>query len=122
MDRSTVAEFVVNLLNSSTITHIMHLQTKSYSQHVALGDFYDGIIGLTDSFAEAYQGAYGVIESYPTPKSTDKAPLEYLDGLCEYVEETREKLPQDTQLQNIVDEIVALLDTTIYKIRRFTQA
>ena len=122
MDKAPVADFVMTLLHSGTVTHLMHLKTKSYSQHVALGAYYDEIIELVDSFAEAYQGAYGVIENYPAAHGVNEAPLEYLDNLCEYVESQRKKLPDDTQLQNIVDEIVQLLDTTIYKLRRFTEA
>jgi hypothetical protein len=122
MERSDVADFVMTMLHSSTVTHLMHLKTKSYSQHVALGDYYEGVVGLVDSFAEAYQGSYGVIEQYPAAHGFKSSPVQYIANLCEYVEEQRKKLPQDSQLQNIVDEIVALLDTTLYKLRRFTEA
>ena len=122
MSQKAAAEFTVNLLHSATVTHLMHLQTKSYSQHVALGDYYDGIVELVDSLVEAYQGSHGVIEEYPDPHGIYKDPLPYLDNLCNYVEEKRKSLPDDTMLQNIVDEIVQLLDTTIYKLKRFTEA
>ena len=122
MSQKAAAEFTVNLLHSATVTHLMHLQTKSYSKHVALGDYYEGIVDLVDSWVEAYQGTHGVIENYPNPHGIYKDPLAYIDGLCSYVEEKRKSLPDDTMLQNIVDEIVQLLDTTIYKLKRFTEA
>ena len=124
MAKEDVADFAMTLLHSATVTHLMHLKTKSYSQHVALGAYYEGIVPLVDAFVEAYQGAYSVIEDYPDAHSAedDDKPLDYLDDLCVYVDAKRTKLPQDTMLQNIVDEIVQLLDSTIYKIKRFTEA
>ena len=123
MAKEDVADFAMTLLHSATVTHLMHLKTKSYSQLVALGEYYEGIVPLVDAYVEAYQGAYSVIEEYPDAHTFgDEPPLDYLDDLCVYVDAKREKLPQDSMLQNIVDEIVQLLDGTIYKIKRFTEA
>ena len=120
--KDAAADFVVTLLHSATVTHLMHLQTKSYSKHVALGAYYEGIVDLVDSWTEAFQGNHGVIESYPDTHGIETQPLAYMDDLCEYVEKQRKKLPQDTPLQNIVDEIAQLIDTTQYKLKRFTEA
>ena len=40
--------------------------------------------------------------------------MKYLTSIKTYIEKNREALPDDTQLQNIVDEIAALVDSTIY--------
>lgn len=121
--KDDVADFVMTLLHSATVTHLMHLKTKSYSQHVALGAYYEGIVPLVDGFAEAFQGTYSVIENYPDAHTVgDEKPVDYLDDLCVYVDAKRKKLPQDTMLQNIIDEIVQLLDSTLYKLKRFTEA
>lgn len=40
MERAA-ATFIVTMLHSATVAHLMHLQTKSYAAHVALGDYYD---------------------------------------------------------------------------------
>lgn len=123
MAKEDVADFAMTLLHSATVTHLMHLKTKSYSQHVALGDYYEAIVPLVDAYVEAYQGSYSVIDDYPDAHTFgDEPPLDYLDDLCVYVDAKRTKLPQDSMLQNIVDEIVQLLDSTIYKIKRFTEA
>ena len=120
--KDAAADFVITLLHSATVTHLMHLQTKSYSKHVALGEYYEGIVGLVDAWAEAFQGNHGVIEKYPDTHGIETEPVAYMDDLCEYVERQRKKLPSDTPLQNIVDEIAQLIDTTQYKLKRFTQA
>ena len=48
-------------------------------------------------------------------RSTD--PLEYLVNLKTFVEEARKQLPQDSELQNLVDEIADLINSTIFKVK-----
>jgi len=48
-----------------------------------------------------------------------KEPVAYLESLQKFVAESRESLPQQTEIQNIVDEIAQLIDSTVYKLRRF---
>jgi hypothetical protein len=45
--------------------HKLHLKTKSYAEHKALNEYYEEIVTLVDSFAESYQGRYGIIQQYP---------------------------------------------------------
>lgn len=111
------ATFVSTLLHSATNTHFMHFQTESFSEHMALGTYYDEIVDLVDNWTEAYQGCYDKIKAYPDDFHLAKNPQKYLKSLSEFVEEIRKELPQDTQLQNIIDEIAQLIDTTLYKLR-----
>ena len=113
----TVQSFVMCLLHAVTNTHILHLQSRSYSEHMALGDFYEGLDDLADSFIEQYQGKYGIIEGYTAEYELPTPPLEYLVSLSDYVKQAREYLPQDTELQNTIDEIASLIDSTLYKLR-----
>ena len=95
----------------------MHFQTESYAEHKALQKYYEGITDLVDQFAEAYQGAYDKIKAYPDDFHLAKNPQRYLKSLCDFVKEIRTELPKDTQLQNIIDEIAQLIDSTLYKLR-----
>jgi hypothetical protein len=114
-----VAQFVAVLLHSGTVTHMQHLATKSYAQHIALGEFYNAIIELADTYAEAYSGAYQQIPitAYSNDFSVTKDPEAYLQMIKRYVDVHRKDLPDDTALQNIVDEIVGQIDSTLYKLR-----
>ena len=113
------ALFTLTLLHSATNTHLMHFKTKSFSQHMALGTYYDEIVDLVDSLAEAIQGCYGeLIEDYPTAfGNTGAEPLAYLVSLKTFVENARDKLPLESNIQNEVDAIVTLIDSTIYKLK-----
>lgn len=113
----TPQQFVLCLLHSVTNAHILHLQSRSYSEHKALEGYYTEIGDLVDDYVEAYQGKYGIIEGYGVEYAEPEPALEYLIGLSEYIKAARQQLPQDTELQNITDEMAALVDSTIYKLR-----
>jgi hypothetical protein len=96
----------------------LHWQSKSYAEHQALGKFYEELPGKVDELVEAIQGKYdSTIEfpaTYHSPASTGKRELH---ELSEYFEEKRSVLPQDSEIQNIADEIQALIDSTLYLLR-----
>lgn len=106
-----VAAFVTFLLRSSVDTHLMHWETNSFSAHTALGEFYESIVEKTDELAEAYMGRHEKL------KFSVGDPIKYLEKIQAFVAESREHLPQDSELQNLVDEIAQLIDSTLYKLR-----
>ena len=110
------ALFAATLLHSATNTHFFHWSTDSYAKHVALAEYYDGIVDLTDQFVESYMGKYQKITKFPSTYHQPKDPVSYLKSLQGFVMEARQDLPQDTELQNIVDEIADLINTTTYKL------
>jgi len=116
-----VMDFTMCLLNSVTTGHILHLQSRSYSQHMALGAYYDGIGDLVDAFVEAFQGKYGLLTKYPTSAGLmpNVEPTDYLTYLSDEVATLRraDGFPQDSELQNEVDDIANLINSTLYKLR-----
>jgi hypothetical protein len=102
------------------VAHSTHLNTRSYTKHVALNEFYDGIIDLADKFAEAYQGKYGLIGpiSLMSAKKTGNI-VEFLEDQVEDLMEMRYKVvdKECTPLQNIIDEILGLYYSTLYKLK-----
>jgi hypothetical protein len=116
----SVAKFVSTLFNSREQAHIFHLQTTSYAAHKALNHYYDDIIELVDTYAEAYQGRYGIITGYvPQTKFYEGEPevLKYFVGLQTFVDSIRPQLPDDGELNNTVDDISGLISSTIYKLK-----
>lgn len=113
-----IGKLIVTLFHARTTAHVMHLQTRSYAEHKALNEFYDEIVGLTDSFAEAYQGEYGLIEDLHADYKPQNAALELLDDLRECVDECEKELHKDdSHLRNLLDEIRSLIASTQYKLR-----
>lgn len=114
-----VMQFTMCLLHSVTNGHILHLTTTSYSQHKALGTFYREVAVLVDGFIETFQGKYGLLHDFTADYELPGQPVEYLTYLKDEVAtlRTADKFPQDSELQNIVDEIAQLIDSTLYKLR-----
>ena len=114
------ADFIGTLFLARDVAHSVHLNTRSYAKHKALKGFYEGVVDLADTLAEAYQGRRGLIGpiSLMSAKKTNNI-LEFLEGQLADIEEMRYKVvdKSDTALQNIIDEIVALYLSTIYKLK-----
>ena len=112
------AAFISRLITAVSGAHKLHLQATTYSKHVAMGALYEGLQGVADSLAEEYMGCYGFIASYPddnTATGTDA--IAYVQALCEYVCSQRVVMGDDSQIQNSIDAIVSLLNTTLYKLK-----
>jgi hypothetical protein len=112
--------FIGHLFLARDVTHSTHLNTRNYAKHKALQKFYEGIIPLADAFAEAYQGRYGLIGpiALQSAKKTNNV-LDFLQDELKTLENMRYKVcdKDDSPLQNLLDEILTLYLTTIYKLK-----
>lgn len=114
------ADFVGYLFLARDVTHSVHLNTRSYAKHKALNKFYEGIVTLADKFAEAYQGRHGLIGpvTLQSAKRTGNV-VEFLEDQMAELEKCRYEVcdKTDTPIQNIIDEIIGLYLSTIYKLK-----
>ena len=114
------ADFVGTLFLARDVAHSVHLNTRSFAKHSALNSFYDEIVDLADKFAEAYQGRHGLIGpiSLMSAKKTTNI-VEFLEDSMADIEKMRFEVCEktDTPIQNIIDEIVGLYLSTLYKLK-----
>ena len=114
------AEFIGLLFLARDVTHSVHLNTRSYSKHVALNIFYDRIVGAADDFAEAYQGRHGLIGpiTLHSAKKTTNV-IEFLEDSLKEIENCRYEVcdKSDSALHQLIDNIVEIYLRTIYKLR-----
>jgi hypothetical protein len=114
------SEMISLMLHSRTQAHTLHLQTKSYPEHMALNGYYDGIGDLIDGLVESYQGKYGIIESYKSydlvPYKSAESTVKYLQDLCKKIEGLRDCC-KDSYIQNQIDTVCELINSTLYKVR-----
>mgnify|MGYP003341691355 CR=1 FL=1 len=117
---SKAADFVGALFLARDVAHSVHLNTRSFSKHTALNIFYDRIIDVADDFAETYQGTHGLIGpiSLMNARKTSNI-VEFLQDQVDEIEKARYELcdKSETALQNIIDEIVGLYLSTLYKLK-----
>jgi hypothetical protein len=115
-----IAKFIATLMTSRNQAHVFHLQSTSYAAHKALDEYYSGVVGLIDSYAEMAQGRYGIITGYSATNMVlveDGNVIKYFMGLLKFVDSIRQTLPQDGELNNTVDEISGLISSTLYKLK-----
>jgi hypothetical protein len=113
-------KFIGTLFLARDVAHSVHLNTRSFAKHRALNTFYDEIVDLADKFAEAYQGKYGLIGpiALMSAKKTNNI-VEFLEDQVEELMKMRYDVVEKecTPLQNIIDEILGLYYSTLYKLK-----
>jgi HD superfamily phosphodiesterase len=111
---------VSRLLDSQRQVHIFHLQTKSFAEHKALQDYYDAIGDIVDALVESYQGKYGIITGWKSVETLEYQSGEqcigYFKSLVNENNVVRNSI-KDTYIQNQLDEVETLLQSTLYKLR-----
>ena len=132
-------EFIATLFLTRELAHRYHLNTKSYSQHKALGHFYEELEDQIDALTEMWQGKVGIIdipimsekvkkevntlilsdlrfknkrEKFNTIWDKLKSNQEYLGEFNAYKVASKD----DTPIQNHIDTIVENFLSTIYKL------
>jgi hypothetical protein len=124
-ENSNPSKFFSKLFESREMAHIYHLQVNgemgSHAKHTALGDYYESVLEFVDEMIEVWQGQYGIIEEYDvidTSTTKEKDTIEYFNELVRFIKEERKCIPtEDTHLHNIIDEVVALVYKTLYKLK-----
>lgn len=116
------AELVARCFEARTVAHVAHLATPSYAEHKALNEFYDGIVDRADDYAEAAQGRYGLLDvgkylGKAVTVGDPKKPVSIPSELRTWIDKNRDKCGDERELQNIIDEILHLCDSTVYKLR-----
>ena len=113
-------DFMGMLFLARDVAHSVHLNTRSYSKHVALNIFYERIIGVADDFAEAYQGRHGLIGpiAIPAAKKTTNI-IEFLQAQLDEIEKGRYEVcdKSDSTIQQLIDNIIEVYLRTLYKLR-----
>jgi hypothetical protein len=115
-----IGKLISVMFNSREVAHREHLRTGSYAQHNALGSFYESIICLADSIAETYQGRHGIIKDIPKSNGSEMGSIDkVLESHLSSIENMRYTVcdRKETAIQNMIDEVVALYLSTLYKLR-----
>lgn len=124
---SLIIELVERVFCSRNYSHFSHWKTKSYAEHIALGDFYNDVIEAIDSFVEKYQAAFGLV-NFMKEEKDDKGEKEeeafdgdilaHLQDDVKWINKNRSQICREVaSLENYLDEVVGVYLQTIYKLR-----
>ena len=123
-DSNSVANLFGTMQEAVTIIWKFHLKTRKFSVHVALNDFYHQMIHMVDDLIEQYQGIHGVIDDVCSNCvfADGTTESEYLNNLKAYVENNKGLAGTESEIQSAFDDILKLIDTTLYKINNLTES
>lgn len=117
------SKFVAMLFLARDIAHRAHLGVHgdgSYAKHKALEEFYSEVVDLADEFTEQYQGEYEELLDIPLLDNDYAGDIRgMLQKQKDWIVENRYEICErdETPLQNTIDEIVRLYQTTNYKLK-----
>lgn len=119
---------ITNLLTIQNQMRVFHWQTQkkpgSFAQHQAFGTAYEELDPLIDDFIEIYQGKNGALKGKSGGFNISLSNLsdDYEVFIDESIQYLTDYLPKsldsnaDTDLLNIRDEMMAILNQTKYRL------
>jgi len=116
-------EIACKILKNSAQVKLFHWQTCSYAEHKTFDKFLNSFSGLSDDLMESVMGKYGrpqLTAEHSTLEMVNydsQSILNFMDRLHKcYSCEIKDLFDpsKDSELINILDEIVALIDKTKY--------
>jgi len=118
-------DYIAYALWMRPLIHQMHFDTQSYSQHMALNEYYDGIDDLIDEIAECSMGAYNIdlLENisgrsmkFTYQRSSNAVSLiKEFNNYCSRVRQAA-KEKDEGWLQNLIEGVQGFNHRIIYKL------
>ena len=107
---------IARVFSARNAAHRSHLLSKSFSEHMALGEFYDDIIEKIDEIIEVDQGMYGLIGDFTVEdfKPTDFAKFVREEAI--WIEVNRSKFSKCNATLALIDDLTAIYLRTAYKL------
>jgi DNA-binding ferritin-like protein len=116
-----IEELIARVFYARNVAHFEHWRANgvgAYARHVALGEFYDGVIDALDKLVEAYQGAFELIGTVQAPKTKAEDILMILVEDAEWIEKNHERICKGNRgVANLIDGVTGVYLTTTYKLR-----
>lgn len=120
----TIEELFGTLQMSVVATWRKHLRSAKYGKHMALDEFYKEMPEKVDDLIEAYMGAYGKkIGTFQNIlSSSNMNTLKYLQELKRVCKEGYDLLDDNEELEGLMDDIVNLINSTLYKVKELSES
>lgn len=116
---SDMPHLIGSLMFSVSYIHLYHLTTNSYARHKAFEDYYTDMPDKVDALAETWMANNQMVRFQNTIVPSDDSVnyLLVLKGLALNVRQDYEDVKY-VNLCSLIDDIINLIDATLYKIKR----
>lgn len=112
-----IEELAARVFAARDAAHRAHWKTGSYAEHVALGEFYDGVIDSIDEIIEVYQGEFGLIDNFTVTVPPVGNISAWLQTDADWIAGNRDNLAAGSDaVKNLIDGLVAVYRRAIYKL------
>lgn len=120
----TIEELFGTLQMSVVAGWRKHLRTAKYGKHKALQDFYEEMPDKVDALIEGWMGANGkkVGAFQNILSSSNLNTLKYLNELKRVCKEGRTLMGENDELNSLLDDIINLINSTLYKVRELSES
>lgn len=114
-----IEQLAARVFSARNAAHSGHLAAKgagSFAKHMALGEFYEEVIGAIDSIIETDQGMYGLIGDFTVEdvKPTDFA--NFIRSEAMWIETNRATFSKCAATLALIDDLTAIYLRTAYKL------
>jgi len=113
-----IEQLAALVFSTRNAAHQAHWATKSFAQHMALGEFYDAVLDDIDKLVEAYQGQYGLIDFEAIGYTKPSDIIGVLEADVRWISDNRDRISKNNAaLGNLVDGLVNTYQTALYKLK-----
>lgn len=110
-------ELIARTFALRNAVHLAHWASRSYSEHVALGEFYDEVLDKLDLVVEAYQGLFGLVGQVPVLGARSNAIVDEIRTELEWLTTNRDEIAKNNSvISNQLDDMGHFYATTLYKL------
>lgn len=110
-----MTELIARTFATRNAAHLEHFRTKSYAAHMALGEFYESLVGAVDALVEAYQGSSGLVGQVIVIDT--EFSIDHLKEEADWIEVNRDEIADGSDaVANLVDAVTAVYLKAIYKL------
>ncbi len=109
------------LMQARNVAHKLHWRTRSFAQHMALGDLYEELAEFSDELAELYMGLAGEqVNPDIALRSTfnEEDAVVFVGQLILALQDMKSQLPQEGALINKFEELVTAVAKAKYKLEQ----
>jgi len=112
-----IEDLAARVFASRDAAHRAHWATGSYAAHMALGDFYDGVIDAVDAVVECYQGRFGLIGPFAVEVPVEPNIILVLERDVAWIEANADTIANgSTAVRNLIDALIEVYRSAIYKL------
>lgn len=114
-----IEELIARVFATRNYLHIAHWSTKSYAQHVALGDLYGALVDDLDGIVELYQGAFEKVSLKKLPEQVQpKDIISHLEDDLLWIGQHRQKITQGiSAIDNLIQGMEGSYLSALYKLK-----